>query len=359
MKRRQYLFLVVLTVALVVGLSAQIVPTDSRFVNVQEGNQPPFVSNVRVSQRAGTKLVDIIYDVDDPDGDLLTITVEVSDDGGSTFTVPASSFTGDVGSGVVPGVDRHIVWDAEVYSANYQVRITASDEHIGKDGAKMVLIPAGEFSMGDHHDVGYTYEKPVHTVYLDAFYMDVYEVTNALYKKFMDATGHKAPGYWNDSKYNAPDQPVVGVSWEDAKAYADWAGKRLPTEAEWEKAARGGLSGKKFPWGGDAPDGTQCNFADKNVDDGYGYAAPVGSYPPNDYGLYDMAGNVWEWCSDWYDSNYYTSSPKRNPTGPSSRSWRFLRGGSWAHNVYYLRCANRSGFNPSLTDYSLGFRCSE
>ena len=145
----------------------------------------------------------------------------------------------------------------------------------GKDGAEMVLIPAGEFQMGSNY--GYNDEKPVHTVYLDAFYMDKYEVTNALYKKFMDATGHKAPAYWNDSSYNAPDQPVLGVSWNDAKAYAEWAGKRLPTEAEWEKAARGGLVGKKYPWG-DSISHDDANYGGTGGKDKWDGTSPVGSF---------------------------------------------------------------------------------
>jgi formylglycine-generating enzyme required for sulfatase activity len=225
---------------------------------------------------------------------------------------------------------------------------------IGKDGAEMVLIPAGEFQMGSND---YDDEKPVHTVYLDAFYMDKYEVTNALYKKFMDATGHKAPVYWNNSKYNAPDQPVVGVSWHDAKAYADWAGKRLPTEAEWEKAARGGLVGKKYPWG-DELTRDYANYYGNGGKDQWSGTAPVGSFDPNGYDLYDMAGNVWEWCADRYDSDYYVESPKDNPQGPSSGTYRVLRGGAWnGDDPDDLRAATRYFNEPTLTGSNVGFRC--
>jgi formylglycine-generating enzyme required for sulfatase activity len=231
----------------------------------------------------------------------------------------------------------------------------------------MVLIPAGEFQMGDSLD-GMDLALPVHTVYLDAFYMDIYEVTNAQYLKFMDATGHSAPVYWDDSRFNVPEHPVVGVSWHDAVAYAEWAGKRLPTEAEWEKAARGGLVGKRYSWGSDSPDGTQCNFADvntdydwsdKSVDDGYSRTSPVGSFSANGYGLYDMAGNVWDWCSDWYDSSYYSSSPSNNPKGPSSGSQRVMRGGSWSRYEDFLRCAYRSSRPPTDMYGYIGFRCSK
>jgi formylglycine-generating enzyme required for sulfatase activity len=244
--------------------------------------------------------------------------------------------------------------------------ITGTSTIIGKDGAEMALIPAGEFQMGSND--GQDDEKPVHTVYLDAFYIDKYEVTNAQYKKFMDATGHKAPAYWNDSNYNGPKQPVVGVDWYDAKAYAEWAGKRLPTETEWEKSARGGVVGKKYVWGDEWPPPSKAgNFDDeKTVDnfvidgysDGYVYTSPVGSFKPNGYGLYDMAGNVWEWCADWYDSNYYANSPKSNPKGPDSSSSAVLRGGSWYFSLdLTLRVASRYFLNPILDYYLVGFRC--
>jgi len=242
----------------------------------------------------------------------------------------------------------------------------------------MVLIPAGEFKMGDAFNEGDRDERPVHTVYLDAFYIDIYEVTNAQYKKFMDATGYKAPYYWNDQNYKAPNNPVVSVSWNDAKAYTDWAGKRLPTEAEWEKAARGGLSGKRYVWGDDwPPPKNSGNFADETArkvlgldwpiihgyDDGYAHTAPVEKFTPNGYGLYDMAGNVWEWCADWYDRNYYVISPKSNPKGPDSGSYKVLRGGSWKNGDDFSLCAFsvtlRFGYyNPSedITD-NVGFRC--
>jgi formylglycine-generating enzyme required for sulfatase activity len=223
---------------------------------------------------------------------------------------------------------------------------------IGKDGAEMLLIPAGEFQMGSND---YDNEKPIHTVYLDAFYIDKYEVTNAQYKKFMDATGHEAPYYWNDSSLNAPNQPVVGVNWNDAKAYADWAGERLPTEAEWEKSARGGLVDKNYPWGNTLThdDANYDGTGGKDVWDG---TSPVGSFKPNGYGLYDMAGNVWEWCADWYGSNYYSSSPKSNPAGLNSGNTHVCRGGSWSLNdTDDLRVDAR--YDDAYDGIGLGFRC--
>ena len=249
---------------------------------------------------------------------------------------------------------------------------TPKVDKIGKDGAPMVLIPAGEFQMGtDPSEIAalvqqygakafwFESETPRHTVYVDAFYMDVYEVTNAQYQKFMEATGHSAPRYSSDSRYNAPEQPMVGVSWHDAVAYAEWAGKRLPTEAQWEKAARGGLSGKRYPWGDEAPDagGVYRASYGNNTADGHRYAAPAGSFAPN-YGLYDMAGNVWEWCADWYDRSYYANSPLNNPLGPDSGTKRVLRGGSWYSSPYYLRVATRAiHLSGEHARHLIGFRC--
>jgi len=247
----------------------------------------------------------------------------------------------------------------------------------GADGGQMVLIPAGGFQMGSND--GMRNEKPVHIVYLDAFYIDKYEVTNAQYRQFVRATGHKEPEGnvyeagkrrrafkpWADKRFNGGNQPVVCVSWEDAKAYCKWAGKRLPTEAEWEKAARGALVGKKYPWGDKRPDGMKCNFAntsnnsEENISDAYKYVAPVGSFAPNGYGLYEMAGNVSEWCADWFDPGYYTFSPKQNPTGPDSGQERILRGGSWIFDYYSTGVACRDAANPLSASTFTGFRCAQ
>jgi formylglycine-generating enzyme required for sulfatase activity len=260
-----------------------------------------------------------------------------------------------------PKVDRQSEWkessrtqqDKDKAKRDEQYKREQSQKTKTNETSTMVLIPAGDFQIGsnDQND-----EKPVHTVYLDAFYMDVYEVTNAQYKKFIDATGHKSPTYWNDKDYNAPNQPVVGVSWNDAVAYCQWAGKRLPTEAELEKAARGGLVGKRYPWG-DTLTHDDANYAGTGGKDIWEYTSPVGSFAPNQYGLYDVAGNVWEWCSDWYNESYYTNSPKQNPTGPSSGLSRVLRGGSWGDYDNDLRVSNRSRSGPSHAYDYVGFRC--
>lgn len=247
----------------------------------------------------------------------------------------------DIGSYEYQGVDESLNITSQALSV------------IGRDGAKMVLIPSGEFRMGSND--GSDDEKPVHTVYIDAFYMDQYEVTNAQYRIFMNATGHKAPKYWNDPNSNDPKQPVIGVSWDDAVAYAKWAGKRLPTEAEWEKAARGGLSGKRYPWGDDISH-DDANYNGTNGKDVWTCASPVGSFAPNGYGLYDMTGNVWEWCADWYDSEYYSNSPKSNPPGPDSGTFKVIRGGSCYNDNHPLRVAARFSYPANACNY-FGFRC--
>ena len=248
----------------------------------------------------------------------------------------------------------------------------------------MVLIPAGEFQMGNNAPEAENNERPVHTVYVNAFYMDIYEVTNAQYKKFLDAnpqwgksrsrrkvrlTGQYSGDYlkyWNGNNYprGKGDHPVVYVSWYAAMAYAQWAGKHLPTEAEWEKAARGGLIGKKYPWG-DSTDSKKANYGSDIMD-----TTAVGLYPPNPYGLYDMAGNVWEWCLDEYKSDFYKNSPSQNPVaGEGSiaytinnvtniKSDRVLRGGSWYGDpMEFLRAATRLGNAPTYTNLNVGFRC--
>jgi formylglycine-generating enzyme required for sulfatase activity len=215
----------------------------------------------------------------------------------------------------------------------------------------MVLVPAGEFWMGTD---GAGDESPRHRVYLDAYHIDKYAVTNALYERFMRATGRQAPAFWNDSKWNGASQPVVGVSWHDAEAYCRWAGKRLPTEAEWEKAARG-TDGRKYPWG-DQWDSSRANSSESKL----GRTTPVGSYPSgaSPYGALDMAGNVWQWVADWYDKDYYKRSPERNPRGPESGQSRVLRGGSWGSNPIHLRTAYRDDETPGYRRYGIGFRCA-
>ena len=241
----------------------------------------------------------------------------------------------------------------------------------------MVLIPAGEFQMGSNAPEAFVDEQPIHPVYLNAFYMDRYEVTNAQYQQFVlevrqwqkdriAARFHDGNylKHWNGNNYppGKAEHPVVYVSWYAAMAYAEWAGKRLPTEAEWEKAARGGLVGQKYPHG-DSIDTSKANYGlNRNT-------VPIGQYPANRYGLYDMAGNVWEWCLDAYDLDFYSESRYRNPiAGPDSitrlinrfgnvESVRVLRGGSWGYLAHDVRVSVRGSDAPTFTNDDVGFRC--
>lgn len=245
----------------------------------------------------------------------------------------------------------------------------------------MVLIPAGKFQMGSME--GDVDERPVHMVNLDAFYIDVHEVTNTQYRQFVESTGYSSPngtGYtaeygvldynyqpWLDPEFNQPEQPVTNVTWFDAAAYCRWKGKRLPTEAEWEKAALGNSAGIKYPWGDNEPGNRSANFSDINttfewrsssVNDGFVFTSPVKSFEPNGYGLFDMAGNVWEWCADWYDVSYYVESDAKNPKGPEIGERRVLRGGAWYRASHCLRAAERVSDYPDNSLNVVGFRCA-
>jgi len=230
----------------------------------------------------------------------------------------------------------------------------------------MVLIPAGSFLMGSED--GYSDEKPVHEVYVDAFYLDQDEVTVAQYQSYLRATGGSKPAHWDEQLQN-PNRPVVYVSWQDAMDYAQWAGKRLPTEAEWEYAARGGntgLAGKPkydYPWGNDISPSKANYDAERSRHwdwkNAKRYLRNVGSFSANGYVLYDMAGNVWEWCADWYAGDYYSKSPKQNPKGPATGKYRVLRGGSWNGDPQYVRCAGRNGNYPANRVVNTGFRCAQ
>jgi sulfatase modifying factor 1 len=275
---------------------------------------------------------------------------------------------------------------------------------------ELVRLPGGEFLMGTDDSVGYPAdgEGPVHPVLLRPFYIDAYAVTNARFAEFVAATSHvtdaerfgwsfvfagllpddfpetrgvAAAPWWRQVEsadwrrpegpqsniYDRAEHPVVHVSWRDAKAYCVWAGARLPTEAEWEYAARGGLQQKRYPWGDELTLGGthRCNiwqgkFPSVNTcDDGYYGTAPVDSFEPNGFGLYNVAGNAWEWCSDWFSPRYYASSPKHDPRGSDDSTHRVIRGGSYlCHESYCFRyrVAARSGNTPDSTTGNAGFR---
>src|SRR4029077_6169249 len=221
----------------------------------------------------------------------------------------------------------------------------------------MVLVPAGEFSMGSPE--GDPDEKPAHKVQISAFFMDKYEVTVKQYAAFLQESGGDRPAEWKTMNKTAnQNRPVMGVDWAEAARYCKWAGKRLPTEVEWEKAARG-TDDRLYPWGNDPPTPLHANFG-KSDWSNHGVLAPIGSFGngKSPYGIYDMAGNVWEWVNDWYDYNYYKNSPSQSPTGPSSGGAKVIRGGAWNSNPRAMRSSNRSLTSP--TDQGLtGFRCAK
>ena len=224
----------------------------------------------------------------------------------------------------------------------------------GRPEFQLLSIPAGWFLMGS--DAGQDNERPVHRVWVDEFLLAACQVTNAEYSHFLRETVTSPPPFWSDPNFNHPDQPVVAVAWFEAVRYCEWLSTatdqpfRLPTEAEWERAARGGVEGQLYPWGDASP---------QSLPD-YGKRwltgpEPVGRGAPNGFGLYDMCENVHEWCSDWYQADYYAISPGRNPRGPESGTRRSSRGGSWRHHIKVSRCAARSSIPPQFqyADYGL------
>ncbi len=231
----------------------------------------------------------------------------------------------------------------------------------GNDGMTLLYVPAGEFTMGS--ETGNDEEKPIHTIYLDGFWIDQTEVTNRQYALCVTAGQCISPNetdsslrsiYYGNSEFD--DYPVIYVNWNMAKTYCEWAGRRLPTEAEWEKAARG-MDERTYPWGEDI----SCNEANYDPKDScFGDTTIAGNFTSGEspYGVYDMAGNVWEWVSDWYSETYYQDSPLSNPLGPDSGQYRVLRGGSFDSSTSGVRTTNRYRYEPTYTLLSIGFRCA-
>jgi formylglycine-generating enzyme required for sulfatase activity len=380
-------------------------------ISVAANAAQPVVSNVRASQRSGTKLVDIYYDVSDVDGHAQTVQVYVSGDNGLTFRIPAVTFTGSVGANVTPGANKHIVWDAGrdwngQFVESTKVRIVCNDGTTPVPPFNMVYIPAGPFQMGDALSEENDDAKPVHSVHVDGFFMDKFEVARDLWtdvRTWANANGYsmgggsaRAPGHpiqrvnwysavlWCNARsekegltpvyYNDASQTSVArTSFSGHPACVKWIanGYRLPTEAEWEKAARGTRFGNRYPWG-NSIDGTMANYggsgdpfentAPMTAPCGYynGGQSPAGVDMANGYGVYDVSGNVKEWCWDNYGITYYgTPESLENPRGPSSGSVRVVRGGGWGDGTGALRCARRDTGVPPTADYyeDVGFRC--
>ena len=373
---------------------------------------PPVVSNVSASQMPGTKFVNIYYNLADADGDLQTIEVRVSSDGGLTYSVPATSLTGHVGSGVATGTGKHVLWDAGTdFGGNFiercKVRITATDGNLPSAPAGMMTIPAGYFQMGDTLEGA---ASPTANILISQFSMDRYEVSKGLWDQVRLAA--VADGFTDiaaGGSFNGTLHPVHTISWYDAVKWCNarsirdglvpcyytnvaktnayiyktgstdltpdmvlWnaTGYRLPTDAEWEKAARGGLTNKRFPWG-DTITHSQANYQASSSSYTYDISptqsyhpiygtgtAPCGTFPANGYGLYDMAGNHWEWTWDFGDGTLGTPSAN-NPTGPPDFGWnrRLARGGSFYEGASSARCAYRgNSVNPNSIYPNLGFR---
>lgn len=230
----------------------------------------------------------------------------------------------------------------------------------------MIAIPEGDFQRGRTHalpddDLKWFPEllkddRPVKTIHLDAFQIDAREVTIAQYAAFVAAAKHRAPYNWPEGKPPAgrASYAINAIDWNDAKAYCEWAGKRLPTEAEWERAARGNQQGATYPWGDREP-----TKKDACYDTSFSGPCETGTFPPNDFGLFDMAGGVWEWTADWYGREYYAESPAANPTGLATGHYRVIRGGSWADVPKFITNAFRGWARPLERSPNIGVRCAK
>ncbi len=265
---------------------------------------------------------------------------------------PAPVKPRSAGSDTKPVEKRHPV------NGSPALKATALPAEItGNDGAPMVLVPAGEFTMGS--DEGDDDEHPLHRVFLDRFYLDTFEVTNGRFAKFVEAIQSEPP--WGFADQETPvvqaDRPVRWVNWMDAMGYCLWAGKRLPTEAEWEKAARG-TDGRTYPWGNEPPTPAHAVFGLK---EGAETVSPIGNHDKgtSPYGVHDLAGNLYEWVTDWYDDAFYAPAPTSNPRGPGEGTAKVQRGGSYINQPYRLRATFRTKGDPTEHDPHVGFRCAQ
>jgi formylglycine-generating enzyme required for sulfatase activity len=223
-----------------------------------------------------------------------------------------------------------------------------------RSGLEFVYVPGGEFRMGSADEEPDA--QPVHRVKLAPFWISRCEVARFQYARFMESTGRQPPSHWKDKRFSSDDaQPVVGVTWEDAAEFCRWAGGRLPTEAEWEYAARGSTGSRRFPWGDALPDATRAHC---HQDIGFGGTQAVGlaKAGASPFGVLDLAGNVFEWCADWYSADYYARSPQENPTGPASGTLRVIRGGAWISLPDACHAAARGKSRPESRSLLVGIR---
>ena len=353
-------------------------------------NSVPVIDTVNVIQNQGSMSFDINYNVVDFDGDSLLVLVKISNNGGVSFNVPAQTFSGDYGLGILSGINKQIIWDAgtdypEHYGENFRVKLIVSDVKINK----MAAVLQGYFTMGEEG------VERVHQIILDSYGICTHAVSNEEYKLFCDETNRDYPQ--EGGMYQAPttyfanyrNYPVLGVSWYDAVAYCNWlssldglescydltnwtynstkSGYHLPTEAQWEKAARGKLVKMDFPWG-NSPAGGRCNYLYydgslisimADLDGNKKGTLPVDTLTANGYGLFNMAGNVWEWCNDWFQRNYYDVSPSENPLGPETGDEKIIRGGAWNTSEIKLHCAFRDRYPPETKRFDIGFRIAK
>lgn len=362
------------------------------------------VSNVRAAQREGTKLVDILYDLDG-NSQSFTVSLRISNDDGVTFTVPAENLSGAFGAGIEQGNDHKITWNAGLdwngrNSPKMRFEVTASDTPTSS--GKWIAVPAGSFTMGDAFAEGQSNEVPTHSVITPGILMMKQEVTFGEWKSVRNWALENGYTFSNPGEGKAANHPVQTVSWHDAVKWCNaksemdsrtpcyraggnvyrngestptcnWSanGYRLPTEAEWEKAARGGTIGKRFPWG-NTINHKAANYVNGKLSyespqgggyhpiyatGGFPYTSPAGSFAANAYGFDDMAGNVWEWCWDWYGQTYYADPASGNhPKGPPSGTLRVIRGGGWSNPANQQRVSSRYANNPTNRFGYIGFR---
>ena len=350
-------------------------PIVSQSELIDPENQIPRVSNVTAKQ-IGLNEVSVSYTAMDQNGDQLTISmIVITKDGKQVFP---KQLSGDVGLAVMSGKQKKILWTItdEIplyhFSDGYVVEIVADDQHQPTtkihwqpDDAEMVLVPAGTFLMGSEE---MQHAQPIHEVEISDFYMDTYEVTVGQYRRFTDLTGYEYNDWAEVANFSPTEQhPMIFVTWYDAMAYCVWAKKRLPTEAEWEYAARGGLARRSYPWGS-IINQQQANYTDFD-NDANRLLQSVGNFPANGYGLHDLSGNVFEWCLDTFDDKFYQNSRQKDPLAGSLSlveltknfgtvlSGRVLRGGSYRYSAEYVRVDYRDYANPDHRFDAGGFRC--